>query len=166
MLLLSWCQVAKGSIRTRRKKKRRREKQVEGEERYDGAVFFHTISVSPCTATPLYNSTGRLNILRVLSSLFVSKHEPSGDLQIMQISNNVNKNWIFYSSKHVLYSSIITQSSWSKKKTYGIQRVSNFYWKLWWLFWIQGNMTELFEIQTSTTKQESTMIPVLTIYSP
>lgn len=116
MLLLSWYQVAKGSIRTRRKKKRRREKQVEGEERYDGAVFFHTISVSPCTATPLYNSTGRLNILRMLSSLFVSKHEPSGDLQIMQISNNVNKNWIFYYSKHVLYSSIITQSSWSKKK--------------------------------------------------
>lgn len=45
---------------------------------------FPTISDSPCTATPLYNSTGRLNILRMLSSLFVSKHEPSGDLQTMQ----------------------------------------------------------------------------------
>lgn len=39
-----------------------------------------TISDKPCTAFPLYNSAGRLNILRVLSSLFVSKHAPSGDL--------------------------------------------------------------------------------------
>ena len=40
-----------------------------------------TISDKPCTAFPLYNSAGRLNILRVLSSLFVSKHAPSGDLR-------------------------------------------------------------------------------------
>jgi len=52
--------------------------------RWGGGVFFHTIPDSPCTATPLYNSTGRLNILRMLSSLFVSKHEPSGDLQIIE----------------------------------------------------------------------------------
>ena len=44
-------------------------------------ILLNTISDKPCTAFPLYNSTGRLNILRMLSSLFVSKHAPSGDLR-------------------------------------------------------------------------------------
>lgn len=60
------------------------DKDQEKEEEDEVWWSFPTISDSPCTATPLYNSTGRLNILRMLSSLFVSKHEPSGDLQTMQ----------------------------------------------------------------------------------
>ena len=44
-------------------------------------ILLNTISDKPCAAFPLYNSVGRLNILRVLSLLFVSKHAPSGDLR-------------------------------------------------------------------------------------
>ena len=66
-------------------KERGREVLGEGGGEKYSEIFFsyivHTISDSPCTAIPLYNSTGRLNILRMLSSLFVSTHEPSGDLK-------------------------------------------------------------------------------------
>jgi len=48
---------------------------------YIERFIFHTISESPGTAVPLYNSTGRLNILSTLSSLLVSTQDPSGDLR-------------------------------------------------------------------------------------
>ena len=92
--------------------KKKEEKWVElGEDKDQkkrriscSGVFFHTISDSPCTTTPLYNSTGRLNILRMLSSLFVSKHEPSGDLKTIQKKDKElnNNNEILYTSLHVL----------------------------------------------------------------